>query len=420
MKPNLKVVTDNLKKCILEEEILGINQFVEFADNFASPDLADEAVIKKMAFLFTNDKNKRALLVKEIFELIDKIESGFEDSSKLKAGFDEKIQLIQEKISEEYAKKYSENVVVSCQHVSKTFKGRFKFQLTDVSIELKLGEITAIFGENASGKTTLIKQLIGQIAPDKGRILYPYFKQTDTNKVDWNYVKHEIAYVPQELGEWYGNLKENLHLEATIHGIKGKENEKEVEFIIHRLGLEKYCDRAWNELSGGFKLRFALAKALVWRPKVLILDEPLANLDPKAQLIVLNDLRAFARSIKNPMAVLLTSQTLDETEYVADKILFLKDDEGKGSKVAYYGDKSDLEKDRTQNKFTINGSLSLQNLENVLYKLKPIEINHTGLEYVIKMPLDVTARDMITCLSGYNYEIKSFTNISQSIKSMFV
>lgn len=421
MKNKVNRIIEDLKNAILQEEILGINQFVEFVEqNAKSSDLIDDAVIKKMAFLFTNDSDKKKTLIKEMFDIIDKTELEIDENIQQKDEFQIKIEQVQKHITDEFSKNYAKNVVISCKHISKEFKGRFGFKLSNISMKLKLGEITAIFGENASGKTTLIKQLIGELLPDEGKITYPYFNQKITHQINWNSIKYEIAYVPQELNEWYGNLRENLHLEAARHGIVGRDNEREVEFIIHRLGLDKYCDRAWKELSGGFKLRFALAKALVWKPKVLILDEPLANLDPKAQLIVLNDLRAFSRSVKNPLAILLTSQTLNETEYIADKIMFIKGNDQNKSKVVFYGKKSELEGDRKHNKFTIEGDFTVIKLENLLYNLKPIDIKHTGLEYVLTMPLNVQSSDIISTLSPFKLEMKSFANISQSIKSKFI
>ena len=91
-------------------------------------------------------------------------------------------------------------------------------------------------------------------------------------------------------------LRSNLHYEAAIHGVGRADNEREVDFIVERLGFRGELDKEWHELSGGFRLRFALARALVWKPKLLILDEPLANLDFITQQIVLNDLRHLTDS----------------------------------------------------------------------------------------------------------------------------
>ncbi len=136
--------------------------------------------------------------------------------------------------------------------------------------------------------------------------------------MDWIKIKNQIAYVKQEIPKWHGSLRENLHFDS-IHGIKGLQNKKDVDFILHRLGLIEYQNREWNELSGGFKLRFTLAKALVWKPSLIILDEPLANLDIHAQILVLNDLRDLANSSKYPVSIVISSQHLHEVEHIANK-----------------------------------------------------------------------------------------------------
>src|SRR5204863_8033249 len=126
--------------------------------------------------------------------------------------------------------------------------------------------------------------------------------------------------VPTDLPPWYGSLRSNLHYESAIHGIRGADNEREVDYIVERLGLTNELDRRWYELSGGYKLRFALARGLVWKPALLVLDEPLANLDFIAQQVVLKDLRHLTNSLRYPLSVFVSSQHVHEIEDVSDKL----------------------------------------------------------------------------------------------------
>src|SRR5690606_29231484 len=80
----------------------------------------------------------------------------------------------------------------------------------------------------------------------------------------------------------------------------------------------------WSELSSGYKMRFELARTFLRKPKILLLDEPLANLDVLAQQLILEDLKNLSQSISNPLGIVLSSQQLFEVEKVSDKILFLK------------------------------------------------------------------------------------------------
>ena len=166
--------------------------------------------------------------------------------------------------------KNNEEVII-LRGIDKAFPTN-RFHLKNVDAEFKLGEITGIVGPNANGKSTLMRIAVGELKADKGNLTFPYFEKGNPN-LNWDVLKHLISYVPQELPRWQGELKDNLRYEAALHGIYGKENELEVDFIIERLGLTRYKNAHWSQLSGGYKLRFALAKALIWKPIIMVLDE---------------------------------------------------------------------------------------------------------------------------------------------------
>ncbi len=156
--------------------------------------------------------------------------------------------------------------VVKGVNIGKVYKSKgIKFCLSPIDLELNLGEITAVVGENGNGKTTLLRMLAGDLAISEGELSYPLL--TENSQKDWYYIKQNIAYLPQELPKWYGSLMNNLHFTATIHGIKGDDNIREVSWMIYRLGLEEYRKAKWSEISSGYKTRFSLARALVWKPK---------------------------------------------------------------------------------------------------------------------------------------------------------
>ncbi len=181
-------------------------------------------------------------------------------------------------------------VVVKAQNLTKAYKSSyFKLELDD--LELRLGEITTVVGENSTGKTCLLRIIAGDLAHDKGTLQYPLFQKETKKRLNWVKIKPQIAYVPQELPYWRGSLLNNLRFEAAIHGVKGKSNYQATEYILQRLGLAEHVHKTWQQLSGGYKLRFALAKALIWKAELLVIDEPLAHLDIKAQMVVLKDLQ---------------------------------------------------------------------------------------------------------------------------------
>lgn len=203
-------------------------------------------------------------------------------------------------------------------HISKTYSNS-RFQLHPVDLTISSGEIIGIVGENGNGKTTLLRCLGGQLALDEGTISFPQLTAPD--RFD---IRSYIAFIPQRIPRWYGMLKDNLHFSASIAGIHGEENHLMVDFMLERLNLSQYAELNWNQISSGYRTRFEIARILLQKPRLLILDEPLANLDINAQQTILTDLRFMAKSNHHAMGVILSSQQLHEVEKVADNVLFIK------------------------------------------------------------------------------------------------
>jgi ABC-2 type transport system ATP-binding protein len=203
-------------------------------------------------------------------------------------------------------------------NISKTYS-KSRFSLQPLNLEIHTGNILGVVGENGHGKTTLLRTLAGQLALDQGTLHYTQLHQPDHYSI-----KHHIAFIPQRIPRWYGQLKDNLHFSAAIAGITGAKNRLMVDFMLERLNLTEYALLNWNEISSGYRTRFEIARVLLQRPSLLILDEPLANLDINAQQTILTDLRYMAKSVYQPMGVILSSQQLHEVEKIADTVLFIK------------------------------------------------------------------------------------------------
>jgi len=212
----------------------------------------------------------------------------------------------------------SDLTLLEAQNISKTYsKGNFSLQ--PISLSLKGGDILGIVGENGHGKTTLLRCVAGQLALDRGKLDYKLLSHPDFYDV-----RHHVAFIPQRIPRWYGRLKDNLHFSAAIYGIQGEQNELMVDFMLERFNLSSYQDLNWNQISSGYRTRFEIARILLQRPRILILDEPLANLDINAQQTILTDFRYMAKSVAHPMGVLLSSQQLHEVEKIADSVLLIK------------------------------------------------------------------------------------------------
>ena len=208
--------------------------------------------------------------------------------------------------------------LVTAEKVAKTYSGG-NFSLKPISIALNTGNVLGVVGENGNGKTTLLRCIAGQLALDAGTVKYHLLQKPD------NYaVKNHIAFIPQRIPRWYGLLKDNLHFSAAIAGVHGSQNDLMVDFMLERLNLSQYANLTWNQISSGYRTRFEIARILLQKPRLLILDEPLANLDINAQQTILTDLIFMAKAAHNPMGIILSSQQLHEVEKVADTVIFIK------------------------------------------------------------------------------------------------
>lgn len=286
--------------------------------------------------------------------------------------------------------------------------GRGNFQLSNVSITVKSGEIWGLVGENGNGKTTLLRILAKDLSKDSGEIDYTLLEK-EISEYD---LRTKLTYIPQRTPKWYGSLKSNLKYAASHYGINGEENELLVNMMIIRFGLWNYRHHNWNELSSGYKMRFELARTFLRSPKILLLDEPLANLDVLAQQVVLEDLKNISQSISNPVGIILSSQQLFEVEKVADKVLFLKN--GQPTHL------SDANTDETYCFMELDVNCSREELNEAIKSINIKNIDYNGGMYLLTIDENDGFNKTLSSLIQHTIEIKYVRNISKSTKRLFV
>ncbi|WP_165073147.1 ATP-binding cassette domain-containing protein [Paludisphaera rhizosphaerae] len=287
--------------------------------------------------------------------------------------------------------------------LTKTYRG---FRLAGIDLELNTREITGLLGVNGSGKTTLLRIVAGELAVDKGVIAYPAL---DSGGLDWSAIRDQIAYIPQYPPRWYGKLADNLHLTASEHGLKGETNQIQVNLVLERLGLRRYADYRWDEISGGFRIRFELARALVRRPRLLILDEPLAHLDIVSMQGFLRDLRAFASSETVPLAVLISSQHVDEVEPIVDRLLFFRD-----GQAVFAGRADDLAGKR--NRFELIPANPAVELLSDPPDSIVLNVERLAGSLVIQTPSKVEGKDLLRWLLDNGVAIRAFRDLTRSTR----
>ena len=202
------------------------------------------------------------------------------------------------------------NIPLKIESLDK-FYGSLK-AVNKVSFEVKPGEIFGLLGPNGAGKTSIISSIITLCTPTNGRVLV--FGK-DVSK-DPKKTKMVTGCVPQELiNHGFFSLEEILHIHSSYYGILN--NQKQVNFLIDRLSLREHCHHPIKRLSGGMKRRLLIAKALVHKPKLLLLDEPTAGVDVELRAT----LWEFVRELRDQgVSVLLTTHYLEEAEELCDRI----------------------------------------------------------------------------------------------------
>ena len=212
--------------------------------------------------------------------------------------------------------------MLELSHIQKSFDG--VSVLKDISIQVEDGEIVSILGPSGCGKTTLPNIILGIVEADAGTIVYNGEDLTRTvmEKRGFNIVFQDYALFP------------NLNVYQNItYGLKNKpgiSSKEEVEELIHLLGLEDHLNKRVDQLSGGQKQRVALARTMVMKPRILLLDEPLSALDGVIKESIKDRIKTIAREYH--LTTIIVTHDPEEALTLSDRVLII--DQGT---IAQYG-----------------------------------------------------------------------------------
>jgi len=194
--------------------------------------------------------------------------------------------------------------------------------LSGVSFSAQAGECVAILGNNGAGKSTLVTCINRILTPDSGEVLIDGISVDSMNRND---LAKTVAYVAQKNQAYSCTVFDSLMMgrKPYIKFAAGREDMEICAAMIKRMNLEDYQLRRLDELSGGELQKVLLARALVKQPKVLLLDEPTSNLDPKNQYESMAMVRQVAK--ENNITVLIVLHDLNLALRFCDRFFFLKD-----------------------------------------------------------------------------------------------
>ena len=228
---------------------------------------------------------------------------------------------------------------VEVKNLIKSFNN--KIAVNGVSFNMSPNLTLGLLGPNGCGKTTTIGMLLGLIKPTSGEIFIDNLNINQVNRVPLlkriNFASPYIE-LPKKL-----TVKQNLEVFGRLYEVENLD--LRIEEIASELDLKKFLQKKTGELSSGQKNRVALAKSLINRPKLLLLDEPTASLDPDIGDFIRSYLEKYKRT--NNVTILLASHNMSEIERLCDRVIMMRDgkivDQGTCQELIKKQGRSDLE-----------------------------------------------------------------------------
>ena len=253
---------------------------------------------------------------------------------------------------------------------SKKYRGRNNYAVKDSSFVVKKGEFHGFIGANGAGKTTSIKSIIGAYAKFEGKI--KIFGMPHNSKE----AKSRVGYIPEKADFPKGmSLQKYLFSMANLSGLSRKDAKEFADKKIEEFGLENVRKDSPNSFSSGQKKKVLLAQALVSDPDLIIMDEPAANLDPKARSEFFTELKKLQKEGKT---IFLSSHILTELDQYTDHVTIL--DNGK---MVFNGSIASLQKSRAvRYKFVLNDKKDLNKFLKIAEKNK-VKVDHKKFDNLV-------------------------------------
>lgn len=204
---------------------------------------------------------------------------------------------------------------LSVCNLTKDFGG--KYAVNDVSFSLSYG-VYGLLGPNGAGKTTLMKMLVDILDPSSGEVL---LDGVNIRALGASY-RDKLGYMPQDIGVYKNFSARNfLKYIAALKGITGKAADQKIEELLNLVGLKDVGKKKLGGFSGGMLRRIGIAQTLLNDPKILILDEPTAGLDPQERI----RFRNIISDLSENRIVLLSTHIISDMEFIAGEVVIMRD-----------------------------------------------------------------------------------------------
>lgn len=205
--------------------------------------------------------------------------------------------------------------MLTLNNVSKNF-GKFT-AVENISLNMDNG-LYALLAPNGAGKTTIIKMITTLLNSTEGEILYDGVNIKTMGAA----YRELLGYLPQDFGYYKNNTpKQYLSYLAALKGVPKKETAEKIDYLLEMVGLSENADKKMRKFSGGMIQRVGIAQAMLNDPKILILDEPTAGLDPKERVRFRNIISVLSKD----RIVILSTHIVSDIESIANQVILIRD-----------------------------------------------------------------------------------------------
>ncbi|WP_394626813.1 ABC transporter ATP-binding protein [Bacillus cereus] len=290
------------------------------------------------------------------------------------------------------------------KNVTKVFKR--KSAVNNFSMELQAGECVGLIGPNGAGKSTLIKVISDIIHPTAGEVLL--------NGIKISKMKSEIGYLPQypNFFHWM-TARETLTFMGQLSGLKKEELSKSIPKILEKVGLKDEENAKVSTFSGGMKQRLGIAQALLHKPSLIVMDEPVSALDPIGRREVLN----LIEEIKKDTTILLSTHILGDVEEICERFVIIKD----GTKIEDTTITELLHRN-SENKLMIEITAKDQKWIEIVKKLPYVkDVEVVGLKIKVKVEsIEINKNMLLQNALEHKVNIVKFEMSNDTLEEIFL
>ncbi|MEK3889322.1 ABC transporter ATP-binding protein [Bacillus sp. FSL K6-3431] len=291
--------------------------------------------------------------------------------------------------------------VLEINNLSKLYKNKKAVQ--NIEFALESGKCTALLGPNGAGKTTTLNMIAGLLTSTTGNIQSPLLE----SKQD---LRRLIGFLPQ-YPSFYGWMsgEEYMMFAGEVCGLAKKEAKTRTESLLQLVGLEDGKKRKISQYSGGMRQRLGIAQALIHKPKLILLDEPVSALDPFGRREVLE----LMKRLKDETTILFSTHILNDAEEVSDHVLFMNE-----GKIIEAGSLQDVKRRNAENMINLQFA---QVASNYTHLFNEYEVNVNGATLVLRVQdIEEAKNDILQIILREQLPLIKFEMSDASLEEIFM